>query len=509
MNALPSTNMIGIVGVGTMGKGIAQIAALSGHTVLLFDNQAASLTKAYQAIAQSLQKLTERGKLDREQADSAIQRIVCCDSLARFSDCGLIIEAIVENLETKQALFQGLEQVVRADCILASNTSAISITAIAAVLKYPERVVGMHFFNPAPVLPLVEIVSGLATSAAVAQIVYATAEKWGKTPVHTRSTPGFIVNRVARPYYGEALRLLNERAADPATLDAIMRDCGGFAMGPFELMDLIGLDINFAVTETVQRAYFGDPRFTPSTIQSEMVAAGFLGRKSGRGFYDYGEQVTRPAAQIEPPAERPKRMVIAGDLGPARALEERLQASGISITRQPADPLIKPGYLIVEGAYIALTDGRTATQIAAQIQHTNIVLFDLALDYAKTTRIAMARADQCETCDYRASVGLFQAIGMSVTRLDDCAGMAVMRTVAMLANEAADLVNQGIANTSDVDLAMRKGVNYPLGPLTWADQVDPAYIHTVLTHLAQHYGEDRYRISPLLQRKVWSRRKFY
>jgi 3-hydroxybutyryl-CoA dehydrogenase len=257
--------------------------------VKLLDNRPGAAAKAVAGIRAQFAKLAEKGKMSAEAAQAAGERLVAVEQLADLADAALVVEAIVESLEAKQKLYRDLEDIVGADCIFGTNTSSISVTAIGSALQRPERLAGLHFFNPAPLMALVEIVSGLATDKAVADTLFATAAAWGKTPVHARSTPGFIVNRVARPYYAEALRIAQEGAADCATIDAVMREAGGFRMGPFELMDMIGHDVNFAVTRSVWNAFFNDQRFLPSLIQQELVDAGFYGRKSGRGFYDYRE----------------------------------------------------------------------------------------------------------------------------------------------------------------------------------------------------------------------------
>jgi 3-hydroxybutyryl-CoA dehydrogenase len=511
--ALEKGSVVAVVGSGAMGSGIAQVAAAAGHRVLVVDTRPEAVAKAIGSIGKAYAKLVEKGRMGGPEADLARERLMPAQSLTELKDAALVVEAIVEDLDVKRALFAELETIVGPDCILATNTSSISVTAIAAQLKRPERLVGMHFFNPVPLMALVEVVEGIATDNGVADTVHATAEAWGKNPVRAKSTPGFIVNRVARPYYAEALRLLQEQAADAATLDAVMRDCGGFRMGPFELMDLIGHDVNFSVTQSVFKACFNDPRFTPSVLQQELVNAGFLGRKSGRGFYRYGEDVTMPLAQAEPAVEHPHTVRITRQrdlLDPVfdalqAVVTERLAAVGI-VPSHPSmfdgtDTREEPAFH-VHGAAIYLSDGRSATQRAADDGHANTVLFDLVLDPAKAGRIALAKADQCSDEAWRGAVGMFQAAGFTVTRVDDVPGMAVMRTVAMLANEAADAVNQGVCSARAVDIAMQKGVNYPRGPLAWADAVGLGHIVTVLANLAQTYGEDRYRVSPLLRRKL-------
>jgi 3-hydroxybutyryl-CoA dehydrogenase len=499
--ALPKNSIVAVIGAGAMGCGIAQVAAASGHQVRLFDTRDEAADKAIADIGKAYGRMVEKGRMGAAEADLARERLQAVRNLGDLADASLVVEAVVENLDVKRKLFAQLEEIVADDCILATNTSSISVTAIAAPLRRPQRLVGMHFFNPVPLMALVEVISGLATEQAVADTVFATAESWGKDPVHAKSTPGFIVNRVARPYYAEALRLLSECAADPATLDAVMRDCGGFRMGPFELMDLIGHDVNFAVTQSVFNAYFGDPRFTPSIIQQELLNAGFLGRKAGRGFYRYGEDAPKAEPQAEAPQPRPAKVVLSvAPLhdGAVMAIEQRLKAAGVEVERRQAQATA----IHCDGAAIFLTDGRTATERAAADGHADTVLYDLLLDPSAAKRIALARADQCGDAAWCCAVGLFQAAGFVVTRLDDVPGMAVMRTVAMLANEAADAVNQGVCSARAVDVAMQKGVNYPRGPLAWADAVGLAQIVAVLSNLVATYGEDRYRVSPLLRRKV-------
>ncbi|MBK8689795.1 MAG: 3-hydroxyacyl-CoA dehydrogenase [Betaproteobacteria bacterium] len=499
-------SVVAVIGAGAMGAGIAQLAALHGHRVQLHDTRFGAAEQAKQGIATALEKEVARGRLEAGAAAAALARIATLVTLPDACLASLVIEAIVEDLAAKRELFAQLAHFVATDCVLASNTSSLSITALAAGIRHPERVVGMHFFNPAPLLPLVEVVTGLATSPQVADRVFHTAAAWGKTPVHAASTPGFIVNRCARPFYAEALRLYTERAADPATIDAVMREAGGFRMGPFELMDLIGHDVNFAVTCSVWEAFFHDPRFAPSVAQQELVAAGFLGRKSGRGFYDYAPTAVRPPPRSEPAQPLPPRVVVHGAPGAAAALPQRMAAGGVAVEEGLPESRFFGPVLHVGGreggVWLAPTDGRTATMRAVAAGVRDVVVFDLALDYATTTRLAVARADTCSDEALALAVGALRAAGIAASRFDDVPALAVMRTVAMLANEAADAVVQGVAGPVAVDLALQKGVAYPRGPLAWADALGVAAVRDVLVHLAGHYGEDRYRLSPLIARRA-------
>ena len=496
---LPRDKAVVVIGAGTMGSGIAEVAALAGHRVYLQDTNAAALEKGLAQIRRSLDKRVERGRLDAGERDATLERLTAATADTTLEGVGLAIEVIVENLDVKVAVLSRLEARLDADAIIATNTSSLSVTALAGRLARPERVVGMHFFNPATVLPLVEVVAGHATAADVTQTIVDTAKAWGKVPVVCRSTPGFIVNRVARPYYGEALRLLLEQAASPATLDAVLRECGGFRMGPCELMDLIGHDVNFAVTRSVCEGFFDDPRYKPSLIQKDLVDAGWLGRKSGRGFFDYrdGAVAPKPEEALAEPSEAPARVRIEGDLGPAGALVDLLRRQGeLVLETAPGFGVIR-----VDGFAVALSDGRTATERSVDLGEA-VVLFDLALDYATCPRIALAAPAQGSDVHLRKAIALFATLGKRVSVLADAPGLAVNRTVAMLVNEAADAVYQGIASADDVDAAMQKGVNYPLGPVAWGRKIGLGHVVNVLGHLASAYGEDRYRTSLWLRRAV-------
>ena len=291
--------LVGVLGAGAMGSGIAQVAARAGHRVMLVDTSESQLMKAVADFGKALKRDVEKGRLTREAADDIGARVrtaaraggAPADVLA---DCGIVVEAIVERLDVKHAAFAALERAVSPDCVLATNTSSLSVSSIAAACERPERVLGVHFFNPAPLMPLVEIVPGVATGRDVLRDVRALVDGWGKTTVLAADTPGFIVNRIARPFYGEAWRIVEEGTADHATVDWAMRELGGFRMGPFELMDFIGHDVNFAVTRSVYEATFHEPRYRPSLSQQRLVEAGRLGRKAGRGVYDYRAGAAKP-----------------------------------------------------------------------------------------------------------------------------------------------------------------------------------------------------------------------
>lgn len=494
MPALATTNIIGIIGAGTMGIGVAQVAATYGHQVKIFDQNTKAVEQGLIAMKKGLDKLLSRERISAEECRAITERISSCKKLQELDDCSLIVEAIVEDLEAKQSLFKQLESICNKNTILATNTSSISITAIGSALYHPERLVGMHFFNPAPIMKLVEVISGKMTSTSVTETTADTALAWGKKVVRAQSTPGFIVNRVARPFYAESLRLLEERAGSVASLDAIIKEGASFRMGPFELMDLIGLNVNYSVTKTVYNAYYQDKRFTPSILQKELVDGGLLGRKTGQGFYQYGEDVIQPEPDSATSSFEPTSIVFEGSLGVANNLLKLAISHGITVTEKRGEGFIKCGE-----ATLALTDGRTATKRAKEEGIENLILFDLMYDYKNNTRIAIAPAIQASASALDEAIGLFMALGKEITVLKDCPGLCVMRTICMLANEGADAVYQGVCDVDAVDNAMRFGLNYPQGPLQWADQIGLSHVCKVLENLQKTYGIERYRTSILLQ----------
>ncbi len=481
--------------------GIAEVAAGAGHHVRVFDVAEGAALHALDEMAERLDSRVRRGRITSERRDEILGRIQVVHRLVGLAKCRLVLEAVIEDLEIKQTLLKSLERICSQSTIIGTNTSSLSITEIAAELKYPERFLGVHFFNPASVMPLVEVITGMNTAPAVAAAVHGLMSTWGKSPVFAKSLPGFIVNRVARPYYAEALTLLQEGAASVSTMDAIFRDCGGFRMGPFELMDLIGMDVNFSVTRSVFDSYYGDPRYRPSVLQEEMVRGGRLGRKSGEGFYRYTPEPEVADLSDMRPCKAPSSVRVFGDLGPAAALVELVVEAGLDVSHSEGD-----GYLLVDGVYIALSDGRSAVTRAVEEARSPLVLFDLALDYRKTPRIALA-ATNGDKHSLNVAAGFFQSLGKAVNVVLDVPGMLVMRSVCLLVNEAASAIAHQVCSAGDLDIAMKQGVNYPLGPVEWGESLDLHRVVTVVANMHQAYGDDRYRVIPLLARRALAHRK--
>jgi len=480
---------IAVVGAGTMGAGIAQVAAVAGHPVIVYDAVDGIAARAADAIRDRVARLVEKGRLKGLRVPVDL-RLEVAGELGHLAPARCVVEAAAEDLAVKQALFADLEKVVAPDCVLATNTSSLSPTAIAAGLSHPGRVVGMHFFNPAPVMRLVEVVSGLATEPAVAAAVTDLAQSWGKQVVQAAATPGFIVNRVARPFYAEALRLAEEQVASPATIDAVMTQAGGFRMGPFALMDLVGQDVNEAVTRSVWTAFGYDPRFTPSPLQRALVEAGWLGRKSGRGWYQYGDDAAPPVPDAAPARPAPTYVIEHGE-SPWPVL---LGRAGIPVRAgHRRDGTVE----LPDGVRLTRCDGEPATALA---RDNPVVVVDRTLDDATASGIAIAASDGCPPSAVDEATGLLQAAGLAVYVIDDAPGLVVTRTVAMLVNGAVDALHKGVASAVDIDTAMQLGTNYPLGPLAWGQRWGATTVLAALDALHAWYGEDRYRPSARLRR---------
>jgi 3-hydroxybutyryl-CoA dehydrogenase len=486
-----------VVGAGIMGAGIAQIAAQAGHAVWLMDARAGAAAQALEKLRTTFDALVATGKLSAQASENTLARITPIAALEEARTAALVVEAIVEKLEIKRALFKELEAVVSAECIIATNTSSISVTALANGMTHPGRLVGMHFFNPVPLMKLVEVISGLHTTADAANAIFDLSTVWGKTPVHARSTPGFIVNRIARPFYAEALALLQERQIEPHVLDAALRAVG-FRMGPCELMDLIGLDTNFSVTQSVYEANFYDKRYVPSLVQREMVDGGLFGRKSGRGFYRYPEGAPALNAFAATPI-RADVVEVHGTGRTADYLFETLQkvptAQTQSLRRVP-----QSGWqgLNIDGATLMQTDGRRARDVPAQ--GTDIAVFDRIVQRPTDTPATLMYTVHRNASEaWRSVVPSWLAVlGFAPQLMDDTPGLVVARTLAMLINEAADAVQQGVCTQDGADSAMKLGVNYPAGPFEWLSDWSAPEVSAVLGELDRAYRGERYRVSPLL-----------
>ena len=493
-----------VIGAGIMGAGIAQVAAQAGHPVMMFDMREGAAAEAKTKLAASLQALVAKGKLTADSVEQTLSRIQAIVALEAAARAALVVEAIVEKLDAKRGLFKQLEGIVSPDCVLATNSSSISVTAIANGLQHPSRLVGMHFFNPVPLMKLVEVVSGLQTSQAVADAIFEISKTWGKVPVHARSTPGFIVNRIARPYYAETLALLQEQASTPAVLDACLRAVG-FRMGPCELMDLIGHDTNFSVTSSVFEANFFDKRFVPSLVQRELVDGGLLGRKSGRGFYDYSPGAASVALAAFVPATEAAalpphaRLSVAGAGLLADRLANKLQAAGAAFERDQTSAWTG---LMVDGAELRLTDGRPASSLGAQ-QGADVAVFDLPVAQPEGATLAWAPSCRASEAWTAQAPQWLRVLGFNPVQVADAPGLVVARTLAMLINEAADAVQQGVCSQQGADSAMKLGVNYPAGPFEWLAGWNVGAVLGVLDALDAHYRGERYRVSPWLRQQAW------
>ena len=485
-----------------MGRGIAQILALGGHTVQLFDQQPAAVQNAIDSLRKVLERLVEKGKLSADDAQAAIARLVPADSLEALADTELVVEAIIERLDAKQQLFQALEAIVSADAILASNTSSLSVTAIASQCKHPERVVGFHFFNPVPLMKVVEVVTGTRTKPAIMDTMCELATACGHRAVRCQDSPGFIVNHAGRGFGTESLKLLGEGVADVPTIDTILREQvsfegRGFKLGPFELMDLTGLDVSHPVMLSLYDQYYAEPRFRPSTVAAQRYAAGLYGRKTGEGFYRYvdGKQVAPD--QQAPARTEPKGLRIWVALGPEQtrltATVESLGAVAVGGDTPPPDTLILLAPL-----------GLDAATAAVGLDPTRCVAIDTLFPYefqACKHRVLMKTVATSDDT-IAAMTGLFANDGANVSVLRDSAGFVAQRVVGMIVSIACDIAQQRVASVSDIDDAVRIGLGYPLGPISMGDALGADRINTLLANMYQVTQDPRYRPSLWIQRRA-------
>ena len=491
----PPVQTLGIAGAGAMGRGIAQIAAQAGLRVLLFDLAPGAAAKAGEAIAATLSGLAAKGKIARQDADAAAARIEPASALEAFASCQIVIEAIVEKLEAKRRLFAALEDIVGEDCILASNTSSLSVTEIAAACKRPGRVAGCHFFNPVPLMKVVEVIDALLTEPWVGEALAELSRRMGHAPVRARDTPGFIVNHAGRGYVTEALRLLGENVAEVHVIDAVLREAAGFRMGPFELLDLTGLDVSHPVMESIYHQYYEEPRYRPSVLAAQRLAGGLLGRKSGRGFYAYDNG--RPQAVPLPPAPdaRPARVWVSparpAYASAARELVCRL-GGALDESQSPQD-----------GALCLVTplgEDATACAVREGLDPARTVAIDVlpGLDRHRTLMATPLTLPAMR----EAAHGLFAADGVPASVVNDSAGFVVQRVLAHIVNIGCDIAQQGIAQPADIDRAVTLGLGYPKGPLALGDALGPRTVLEILENLQASCGDPRYRPSPWLKRRA-------
>ena len=479
-----------------MGRGIAQIAAQAGSAVLLFDTQKGAALKAIQAISGTWKKLADKGKISPEMATQYELRLTAVDSLNDLASSQLVVEAIVENLQIKQTVFAQLEAIVAPTCVLASNTSSLSVTAMAAGMQRPQRFAGYHFFNPVPLMKVVEVIAGLKTDKAVCEQLAQYAVQMGHTAVHASDTPGFIVNHAGRAYGTEALRIVSEGIADFATIDAILKDQVGFKLGPFELMDLTALDVSHPVMESVYRQYYEEPRYRPSVITAQRLAGGVLGKKTGAGFYQYtdGVQVNtaQPAipfvASMPPVWVSPRATRRSELLQLLKNLGAQIE-TGVSPSPQALTLVAPLGFDV------------TTVAVVERYDPARTVGIDMLIDDAATKRRVLMTNPATRTDMRDAAHALFAQDGKAVSVIKDSGGFVTQRVVAAIINIAADICQQQICSPADLELAVTLGLGYPHGPLALGDLLGPTNVLEVLFNMQTVYGDPRYRPSPWLRRR--------
>jgi 3-hydroxybutyryl-CoA dehydrogenase len=493
---------MGVVGTGVMGAGIAQLGALAGIETVLSDASAGAVAAALERIERDLWRGAARGDWAEEEAAAARGRLHPAATAADLEGCELIVEAVPEDLELKLRVLAGLPP----DAVLATNTSSLSVAAIARGTPSPERVVGMHFFNPPPRMRLVELVPGPDTAPDALALARATAVAMGRRPIVARDSIGFVVNRCARPFYAEALGLIEERIADPARVDRACRAGGPFRMGPFELMDLVGLDTSLAVSRSFSSQSFGEPRWKPSATQARLVAAGHLGRKTGRGWHDYRDGARRPPDPPPPPGNggNGRRLAILGQGPRADALRRRARRHGfevhgdsaartlLTVDLRPAHERAADGPALVPVATSSLAAGGRPGDVGFLVlpPEDEAALIEL-------TRLPSSAPSLVEAAEDAAA-----AMGFATIWADDAPGLVLGRIVCQLVNEACFALGEGVASREDIDAALRDGLNHPRGPLEWGERLGWQFVTDVLDGLWADRHDPRYRVAPLLRRAV-------
>ncbi|HSV35945.1 MAG TPA: 3-hydroxyacyl-CoA dehydrogenase [Ramlibacter sp.] len=492
----PTYNIVGVIGAGAMGRGIAQIAAQAGSTVRLYDTQAQAVAKARDDLFNQWDRLAEKGRMDAAAVQACKERLQLADSLQALADCKLVVEAVVERLDVKKSLFGELEGIVAADAVLCTNTSSLSVTAIAAGLKRPQQFAGYHFFNPVPLMKVVEVIAGLKTDSAVCASLADYARQMGHTPVQAQDTPGFIVNHAGRAYGTEALRIVSEGVADFATIDRILKDQAGFKLGPFELMDLTALDVSHPVMESIYRQYYDEPRYRPSVITAQRLAGGMVGKKVGEGFYKYADgKAQLPAEPATPQGDEIPPVWVSTRAARRAELYQLLKDLGAKIeTGQSPSPqaltIVAPlGFDV------------TTVSVVERLDPARTVGIDMLIDDAATKRRVLATNPATREDMRDAAHALFARDGKAVSVIRDSGGFVTQRVVATIVNIAADICQQRICSPKDLETAVTLGLGYPLGPLAMGDRWGPTNVLEVLFNMQTVYGDPRYRPSPWLRRR--------
>ncbi|MGE4428015.1 MAG: 3-hydroxyacyl-CoA dehydrogenase NAD-binding domain-containing protein [Solirubrobacteraceae bacterium] len=532
-------DVIAVIGAGTMGAGIAQLAAQTGARTLLHDPVPEALERGVAGIGKVLDRLATKGKITAEDAAAIHGRISPAATLADLAGAGLVIEAAPERLQIKLDLFNALAEILDDDAILATNTSSLSVTEIAASTPNPSRVVGLHFFNPAPIMRLVEVVAGEQTADRAVHIARATGEAMGKHVVDAADVAGFLVNRVNRPYSLESLKLLQERVGSVEQIDRICRRAGGFRMGPFELMDLIGIETNHAVAESFHRQSYGEPRYQPSPLAARKIAAGTLGRKTGSGWYAYAEDTPHRPDDTDPPtagAGEGRTIAIVGDLPVAAELRAAAGDAGFSVVDGGAggagagagdaggggadasaarDGGADADHAAAGDAWLVLdvrcddtTPLPTGPRVVSLHRGSLHALAPTAAGFHAIAPLDAARLIEVTSTPSSDPIAVerltafLAAIGRHAEPVQDAPGLVAGRIVAQLINEAAFLIGEGNGSPEDVDAGLRLGVNHPQGPVAWADRLGLAHVVAILDALHREQGEERYRVAPLLRRRL-------
>lgn len=489
-----------------MGAGIAQLAAQTGARTLLYDAVPAGLEAGVERIEAAMRHLVGRGKLSQAESDGIRGRIQPAGELDELAGCGIVIEAAPERLELKLELFGSLARVVSGECVLATNTSSLSVTQIAAGIPEPARVVGLHFFNPAPVMRLVELVAGERSSPAALGTARAVGEAMGKRVIEAADVAGFLVNRCARPFSLVSLRLLTERIATVEQIDRIVRAEGRFPMGPFELQDLVGLDTNHAVAEAFQRQSYGEPRYQPSPLQARMVAAGRLGRKTGWGWYSYGGEGPHRPEDPEPPASgggNGRVVLVTGDFWFAGELAEAARQAGFQVRTEPGGT--EPWLTLCCGGSDGAVSGPRAWLLHDTSLHARepaAAGFHVVPPLERAGLIEVTRTPRTDPEAWERLLDFIAAIGRHAEEVGDAPGLVLGRIVCSLINEAAFLIGEGNGVPADVDAGLELGLSHPRGPVAWSRLIGLAHVVAVLDALHRELGEERYRVAPLLRRRL-------